>query len=85
MAYQRAKKTRYEGMDVEVEDSPCMRDYVKDNTVYAARRQVTVMVTCQGDLANLEGYLPGTIAYTAGFGSMWQLAANNTWVAVGGE
>ena len=39
-----------------------------------------VMVTAESDLANLPDYQPGTIAFVAGFGSMWQLSAAGTWV-----
>ena len=38
-----------------------------------------VMVTAESDLANLPDYQPGTIAFTAGFGSMWQKAADGDW------
>lgn len=38
-----------------------------------------VMVTAQTDLANLPDYQPGTIAFVAGFGSMWQKAADGGW------
>lgn len=41
-----------------------------------------VMVTAQSDLANLPDYQPGTIAFVAGFGSMWQLSADGTWTEV---
>ena len=39
-----------------------------------------VMVTAESDLANLPDYQPGTIAFVAGFGSMWQKSAAGTWV-----
>lgn len=41
-----------------------------------------VMVTAEADLANLTDYEPGSIAYVAGFGSMWQLGADGTWETV---
>ena len=41
-----------------------------------------VMVTAESDLASLPDYQPGTIAFTAGFGSMWQLSAAGTWAEV---
>jgi hypothetical protein len=39
-----------------------------------------VMVTAESDLANLPDYQPGTIAFVAGFASMWQKSAAGTWV-----
>lgn len=42
----------------------------------------SVLVTAQADLSGLAGYPPGTIAYTAGFKNMWQLAANGSWVSL---
>ena len=44
-----------------------------------------VMVTAQTDLANLPDYQPGTIAFVAGFGSMWQKSAAGEWVSMTGE
>lgn len=45
-----------------------------------------VMVADENELANLEGYAPGTIAFTAGYKKMWQLDFDGTWVTiVGGE
>ena len=41
-----------------------------------------VMVTAESDLANLPDYQPGTLAFTAGFGSMWQKDAEGTWQEV---
>ena len=41
-----------------------------------------VMVTAESDLANLPDYQPGTIAFVAGFGSMWQLDADGAWQEV---
>ena len=44
-----------------------------------------VMVTAESDLANLPDYQPGTIAFTAGFGSMWQKDASGEWTSMTGE
>lgn len=41
-----------------------------------------VMVTAESDLANLPDYQPGTLAFTAGFASMWQKSAAGTWQEV---
>ena len=40
------------------------------------------MVESRNDLDGITGVAAGTIAYTAGFQAMWQLAANGTWVSV---
>lgn len=37
-----------------------------------------VMVTAETDLANLD-VVPGTIAFVAGFGTMWQVDADGDW------
>lgn len=41
-----------------------------------------VMVTAESDLANLPDYQPGTLAFTAGFATMWQKDAEGTWQEV---
>ena len=41
-----------------------------------------VMVAQQSDLASLDGYPAGTIAYTAGFKAMWQLGLDGSWVSL---
>ena len=57
-------------------------DYVKGSTLYHGSRAASILVTSQSDLSELTGYEPGAVAYTAGFGSMWQLAANGNWVEI---
>ena len=57
-------------------------DYLLNGTIYQNAPIKCVMVSAQADLASLEGYEPGTIAYTAGFGSMWQLGLDGTWTAI---
>lgn len=57
-------------------------DYVKSGTLYTGSPMSLVMVESQSQLSTLEGYGPGTIAYTAGFGSMWQMDADGTWTEV---
>lgn len=39
----------------------------------------------KSDLASLPDYAPGTIAFTAGFGSMWQKDSDGMWQTLGGE
>lgn len=41
-----------------------------------------VMVRSKADLDLLEGYRPGTIAYTAGFKNMWQLDTGGEWQTI---
>lgn len=60
-------------------------DYVQDGRIVVGANAGSVMVTSESDLVQLEGYAPGSIAYTAGFVDMWQLNASGTWVALGGE
>ena len=57
-------------------------DYIKNGEIYTNNPLQSILVNSQSDLATLTGYLPGTIAYTAGFASMWQLSAAGTWVEV---
>lgn len=55
-------------------------DYVdSDGALHLNNESRSVMVTAESDLSSLDGYLPGAVAYTAGFGSMWQLSAAGTW------
>ena len=42
----------------------------------------SVMVTNQSALSSLSDYPAGTIAYTAGFKSMWQKGMTGTWVSL---
>ena len=55
-------------------------DYVKDGVLYKGNVAESVMVESSEDLSSLTGLTPGSIAYTAGFESIWQLDASNTWV-----
>lgn len=41
----------------------------------------SIMVSSSSDLSSLD-CAPGTVAYTAGFGNMWQLAADGTWAPI---
>ena len=42
-------------------------DYVKDGRVIVGAKPSSVMVTDENDLDELEGYIPGSIAYTSRF------------------
>lgn len=55
-------------------------DYVKDGVLYKGNVADSVMIESSSDLASLTDLTPGSIAYTAGFASMWQLSASGTWV-----
>ena len=57
-------------------------DYIKDGEKHINVSGLSVMVESSSDLANLTGYPPTTIAYTAGFGNMWQLDADGTWQSI---
>lgn len=58
-------------------------DYIDtDGKLHIHVKKPEVMVTAKSDLANLSGYEPSTIAYTAGLANVWQLAADGTWVAI---
>lgn len=57
-------------------------DYVKNEIIYRNNPSQCVMVNSEGDLSRLSSYSPGTIAYTAGFVSMWQKSLDGTWVEV---
>ena len=57
-------------------------DYVKDGVLYRNAVSSTVMVESSSDLDNLDEYEVGSIAYTAGYGSVWQKDADGTWQEV---
>lgn len=60
-------------------------DYVQDGRLYKNNPASSVMVTAETDLDSLlDGYPAGTVAYTAGFTSMWQKDASGEWVELGG-
>ena len=57
-------------------------DFVKDGKLHENAQITSVMVESSSDLESLEGYFPGSVAYTAGFTSMWQLDADGQWVSI---
>lgn len=57
-------------------------DYIKNGTIYKNNAVRSILVTAQSDLASLTDYGPGTVAYTAGFASMWQKKADGTWATI---
>ena len=54
-------------------------DYVKDGRIVHNASMQPVLVSSSSDLSLLTEYEPGTIAYTAGFNSIWQKAPDGTW------
>jgi len=59
-----------------------LTDYIKDGKVVKESKVRSVMVTAKSDLANLKGYNPGDMAYTAGYKNIWQKKADGTWEAI---
>lgn len=58
-------------------------NYIKGGELIRGDNAHSIMVTSSGDLAELAGkFPPGSIAYTAGFAAMWQLAADGSWVSI---
>ncbi len=60
-------------------DTNGVTDYVQDGVVYKNSPMNIVLVSSQSDLSLLDEYEPGTIAYTAGFATMWQKSSAGTW------
>ena len=59
--------------------------YMKDGELCPGDKlndRTPIQVESKSDLANLTDTFTGTIAYTAGFKNMWQLAADGTWEAI---
>ena len=58
-------------------------DVVQDGTLMRDVPAPSVLVSAESDLAELpECYPAGTVAYTAGFGGMWQLNAAGEWISM---
>ena len=54
--------------------------YVKSGALHQGEAAKAVMVESSDDLTALAGMVsPGSIAYTAGYGSVWQLDAAGSW------
>lgn len=61
-------------------------DVVVDGTLYEDCKTKAVMVESESDLANLpDNYLPGSVAFTAGYADMWQLNSSGEWVRFAGD
>ena len=60
-------------------------DYVDSGgLLHINEKARSILVRNESDLSNLPSgiYIPGTIAYTAGFQSMWQLNSSGSWVSM---
>lgn len=54
--------------------------YLKNGVIQKVMTDgISIMIGSENDLANLDAYA-GTIAYTAGFGNMWQMNAEGEWI-----
>lgn len=57
-------------------------DYIKNGKIFKNSAMQMVLVSGTQDLNLLSEYAPGTIAYTAGFETMWQKSASGQWVQI---
>ena len=61
-------------------------DYVKDGKIYKDiyknRSSQSILISSEEDLNLLTSYSPGTIAFTAGFSSMWQKNVDGNWETI---
>lgn len=55
--------------------------YVKGDRLIRNVPVQMVLVSSESDLDALEEFSPGTIAYTAGYQTMWQKAPDGTWAS----
>ena len=61
-------------------------DYLKGGVLIHGGTALAVMVGSSSDLSGLAGKVPvGSIAYTAGYGTMWQLDAAGSWQEIDAE
>ena len=80
MLFRHKYRNRIEQMDESV--AMGVTDYIENGVAHNNNVTHSVMVESESDLASLDNYAVGSIAYTAGFGSMWQLSADGEWVEV---
>lgn len=61
-------------------------DYVKDGKIYKDiyknESSQSILISSEEDLNLLTSYSPGTIAFTAGFSSMWQKNVDGNWETI---
>lgn len=78
MIYYSAEKERIN--DKVIDSVQTDIDYVdSDGDLHIHVKSPEVMITDKSDLANLTGYEPSTIAFTAGYANIWQLGADGVW------
>lgn len=80
MAFEKIYANPNNSRNIAVDDM----DYVQDDKLIIGSKPSSVMVSSENDLTDLEGYVPGSIAYTAGFADMWQLDSDGNWISLGG-
>lgn len=81
MIYYSAEKVRQD--DKVIDALQFDSDYVDgDGNIHVHVKTTDILVTSKADLDNLTGYKPGSVAYTAGFGNMWQLDASGEWQTI---
>ena len=56
--------------------------YVKDGVLFTNAPIQLYMVESSSDLTNLTQAKPGSFAFTAGMGSVWNLDADGSWQSV---
>lgn len=61
-----------------------MQAYYEDGTIIQIAPKSSIMVASKSELDNITpaDIPPTSIAYTAGFKNMWQLAADGTWETI---
>lgn len=58
-------------------------DYIKGGALYRGANAASILVGSANDLLDLTDiYAPGTVAYTAGFKTLWQLSADGVWETI---
>ena len=62
-------------------------DYVKNGKIYKniyknESSSQSILISSEEDLNLLTSYSPGTIAFTAGFSSMWQKNVDGNWETI---
>lgn len=75
-------KTETNTFNPEMMASSQIIDVVQDHRLIRNVPASTVMVSAQSDLADLTDCAPGSVAFTAGGGLAWQLAANGEWAPI---
>lgn len=80
MLSSRQKDNKLQYIDI-VQDAG-ITDYVQNGMLHKSAPVRSVLVESESDLALLTDYEPGTIAYTAGYTSIWQKSTTDTWESI---